>query len=276
MRRAAGPPAAVDGPAGGGNATGGWPGCQSSEGVIFWRDAIGVDDDDGPRDSSPVCVARRWTAADSDDNERAACFGAGASGACAEPHEGVCLEKDHPERGMNVDDDCCALPQAAKCEFGYRYAKGKKCGAFWDCTAYETCCARCENAFVDCDNENPKFGDDVDCVGTWGIFVIVGICVVLMCACSGCIWFSCHWCRESRDFADPHVRAERHRAAWAAVGGRPGRAAWATAQPAASAAPYAAATPSEVQMAHVGLPVATATVVTQLPPNNPKGPTRII
>jgi hypothetical protein len=120
-----------------------------------------------------------------------------------------------------VDDDCCALPESAKCEFGYRYSKGKMCASFWACEAFETCCERCENPFEDCESENDAYGGDVDCVGTVGVIIIVIICLVVLCSVLACVYCCVRRCRRDQNRA-----------------------------------PYATAAGSEIQMAHTGLQVA--------------------
>ena len=101
---------------------------------------------------------------------------------CAAAHEGVCREKDYPEAGMNVDEDCCALEESAKCEEGYKYSRGSKCWEGDGCKAYKTCCTKCDDPNVDCENKNDKWGQDAgschegdgDIVGII-IAVIIGV-----------------------------------------------------------------------------------------------------
>ena len=134
---------------------------------------------------------------------------------CAASHEGVCREKDYPEAGMNVDEDCCALEESAKCEEGYKYSRGSKCWEGDGCKAYKTCCTKCDDPNVDCENKNDKWGQDAgSCHEGDGDIVGIIIAVIIGVVACGAIAGSVTRCsvlwprRYSRDF---YRETNRHR-----------------------------------------------------------------
>lgn len=90
---------------------------------------------------------------------------------------------------MNVDDDCCALEESAKCQEGYKYSRGSKCWEGDGCTAYKTCCTKCDDPEVDCENKNDKWGQDAGSCheGHRAIVAIIVAVIVGVVACGGIV-----------------------------------------------------------------------------------------
>ena len=134
---------------------------------------------------------------------------------CAAEHEGVCREKDYPEAGMNVDDDCCALEESAKCQEGYKYSRGSKCWEGDGCTAYKTCCTKCDDPEVDCENKNDKWGQDAGSCheGHRAIVAIIVAVIVGVVACGGIVGCvaRCSVLRPRRYSRDFYRENDRHR-----------------------------------------------------------------
>ena len=150
------------------------------------------------------------------------CYQAGASPPprsddfvyCAAASEEVCREKDHPEPGLNTDEDCCTLEQAAKCKEGYRYSRGAKCWEGSGCHAYKTCCTPCDDFEDDCENKNSKWGEDTDCdddadgLAAVIVVVVVVVSVVVCCAVVGAVVFCAYHRRQAVQSMAPYYGSQ--------------------------------------------------------------------
>ena len=87
---------------------------------------------------------------------------------------------------MQVDDDCCALPQTGSCRVGYRYSRGAVCWRGWGCKGYETCCEKCEDPFSeDCQHEGGQYGEKITCNDYVPLLLFVVFFTAVCCICGG-------------------------------------------------------------------------------------------
>lgn len=115
-----------------------------------------------------------------------------ASEVCADPDERVCQEACYPDKGQNIDDDCCATRDTASCAAGYRLVKTSKvCYDEGEVKAHETCCVLCDDD-DDCDNgPGDEYLDENECPDHGALLIIWIIFMIIFVGCCASSWTFC-------------------------------------------------------------------------------------
>lgn len=111
----------------------------------------------------------------------------------------VCREWNYPEKGWNVDEDCCALRGSGACADGYDFAEGGECFDFFGCKAYSSVCTKSADPAKDTMSKSwkkhepyqecePDFGPLIG--GIIGGIVFIALVSTAICYCCKCGCFT--------------------------------------------------------------------------------------